>query len=250
MVRSIKYFFCLCCIFLFSVIQAQDTLITVAPSTIEPDVEVSTDYYDRKEFSYYDSAPRVKERKIGEKALNNVRNDDAYWYANLEPPKKEEKKSQPKIEVRTNWFNTFFWILLIGGFLALLIWLLSSSNISFLRRSPDEIESDVEEPEENIFERNFDKEIQAAADAKNYRLAVRLMYLQVLRLMADKRMIQYAADKTNGDYLLQLSSTRYYGDFFRLTRNFDYVWYGKFPVSDEGFHILQKDFFTFKQTLR
>jgi hypothetical protein len=117
------------------------------------------------------------------------------------------------------------------------------------RRSPDEIENPEEEPGENIFDVNFEKEIQAAVASGNHRLGVRLMYLQVLRIMADKGIIRYTAEKTNSDYLVQLASTKYYKDFSRLTRNFDFTWYGKFPLSPESFGVLQKDFSSFKQSL-
>jgi hypothetical protein len=252
MAKIIKYVFCISCVFLFSSARAQDTVINTIPEMppVETyDNEVTTTYYERNEFSVYDSIPMIEERKINSQTLNSVRNDDDYWYANMAPKEEEKKKTQPKFQVKTNWFDSFFWFLLIGGFIALLIWFLSTSNISLLRRSPEVIEIPGEEAADNIFELNFDRDIQNAVNSKNYSLAIRLMYLQVLRLMADRHLIQYAAEKTNSDYLFQLSSTKYYKDFFRLTRHFDYVWYGKFPVTDESFEILRKDFFTFKQAL-
>ena len=138
---------------------------------------------------------------------------------------------------------------MVGVFVALLIWLLSGSNISLFRRSPNDIETGEEAAEENIFELNFEKEIQAAVASGNYRLGVRLMYLQVLRRMADRGIIRYTAEKTNSDYIFELASTKYYRDFARLTRNFDFIWYGKFPISPDSFSVLQKDFSSFKQSL-
>ena len=49
-------------------------------------------------------------------------------------------------------------------------------------------------------------------------------------------------DRTNFDYLLQLGSTKYYNDFFRLTRNYEYSWYGQFPVSEEAYKVIKKEY--------
>jgi hypothetical protein len=47
-----------------------------------------------------------------------------------------------------------------------------------------------------------------------------------------------------------LYETPYHKNFFRLTRNFEYTWYGKFPLSPDVFALLQKDFVNFKQQLQ
>jgi hypothetical protein len=60
--------------------------------------------------------------------------------------------------------------------------------------------------------------------------------------MSGKNIIQYKQDRTNLDYLLQLSNTAHYQDFFRLARNYEYTWYGNFPVNDEAWQLIKNDF--------
>jgi len=143
------------------------------------------------------------------------------------------------------------WFLLVAAFVALIIWFVASSNINLFRRNRPlthgNDESDVEA--ENIFALDFERRIKLARDAGNYNLAVRLMYLRALRQLSDKELIVYRPEKTNGDYLFQLRGSAYYDDFSRLTRSFDYVWYGKFPLSKEGYEMLEKDFISFNQRL-
>ena len=55
--------------------------------------------------------------------------------------------------------------------------------------------------------------------------------------------------KRNFDYLSQLYSTGYYNDFFRLTRNYEYTWYGKFNVNPEAFGIIKTEFENFYRKL-
>ena len=163
---------------------------------------------------------------------------------------KKEKINKSRGLFNIPWLNVLFWIILIGGFIALLVWFLSTSDIRLFRRKPKELqEAIVEESTDNIFEINFENEISKAIDAKNYRMAVRLMYLRTLKDLSNRQLINYVHTKTNSDYLFQLSGTRYYSTFFRLTRNFDYTWYGKFEVSQDSFALIQHDFSSFKKEL-
>jgi len=75
------------------------------------------------------------------------------------------------------------------------------------------------------------------------------MFLQMLKTMSGKNIIQYKQDRTNFDYLLQLRDTKHYHDFFRLTRNYEYSWYGNFPVSDEAWQLIKNDFEKFNNTI-
>ena len=102
---------------------------------------------------------------------------------------------------------------------------------------------------EDIFQINYQREIDRAATAGNYRLAVRLMFLRLLKNLSQKNIIQYGHDRTNFDYLMQLRSTSYYNDFFRLTRNYEYAWFGNFEVNEEMYHVIKNDFEKFDNGL-
>jgi hypothetical protein len=142
------------------------------------------------------------------------------------------------------------WIIIVGAFIAVLVWFLIASDIKLFRKkaktfqSPDDITIT-----EDIFSINYEEELQKAIVDQNYRLGVRLMYLHVLRLLSEKNIIEYKIERTNSDYLLQLFNTSYYKDFFRLTRNFEYVWYGKFDISPAAFEIIRQDHSKIKSRL-
>jgi hypothetical protein len=234
---------------------AQDTTVfDEAPTVDMADTTVYETSVSHYQFNEVNGANKVDIRNIPGQDVQKVKSDEDYWYANLTPPRKKKEPEPPKnngsISNKT-WFNTLFWIILIGGFLALLIWFLATSNISLFRRRVNSVEEGImEETEtENIFEIKFEKEIQKAIDAANFRLAVRLMYLRTLRDLSQRNLINYTHEKTNTDYLFQLAGSSFYKNFFRLTRNFDYTWYGQFPLSQESFSVIQNDFNSFKQQL-
>ena len=241
-------------------LQAQEE---IPDSSIElPSVEVIPDtsyspvtatdqplYY----FNEISDTPEIYERALDTSSVSKVRSDKAYWYVNTAPKRKKAEQAVPTTRVQDrSWFQTIFWILLIGGFVALLGWFLAASNIRLFRRAPKSMVGEEQppgEPGENIFEMDFNREINRAIVAENYRLAIRLTYLQVLRELAQRELIQYSHEKTNSDYLQQLSGTRIYKDFFRITRHFEYTWYGGFFLNREVYAQMEQDFINFKKQL-
>jgi hypothetical protein len=192
----------------------------------------------------------INERTISAETIKDIKSEDHYWYADMAPAEKKETKKSTGI-FATPWVVTMFWILVFAGFALLLGWFLVSANIIVFRKKPKTISSGEEEllEEQDIFSLDYERELQKALNAGNYRMAVRLLYLQTLKQLSELEIIKYAPAKTNADYLSQLAKSRHYNNFFRLTRHFDYVWYGKFNLSQEGFQAMQKDFSTFKQQL-
>jgi hypothetical protein len=264
--KRISYFlFCFSCI-LVSISHAQT--IDTLPSVIIQDSIYQTHVTSSENYEFKDPGAdnKIATRKVPDGKVKELKSDENYWYVDQvpsgdresSPPGVNEKgKKEKQVPIRKSrgvfnipWLNVLFWIILIGGFVTMLVWFLATSDIRLFRKKPKLVEEPVDEqPTNDIFEMNFEKEIQKAIDAKNYRLAVRLMYLRTLRDLSNRNLINYTHEKTNSDYLFQLSGTDYYKNFFKLTRSFDYTWYGHVELSQDGFAIIQNIFSSFKQQL-
>lgn len=208
-----------------------------------------SDYEEQNYFTYRSSgeqADTIEWRHVPASVVDSLKSDEAFWYANS--PKKKNEEPEKKSH---QWFKTLVWILIVGAFLAALVWYLVTSDIVIFgkRKKIMDRARDEEELTENIFGINYQKEIDKAVLGQNYRLAVRLMFLRLLKNLSDKNIIQYRHERTNFDYLSQLFSSSYYNDFFRLTRNYEYTWYGKFDVSQEAFGAIKNDFENFDRKL-
>jgi hypothetical protein len=225
-----------------------DTLIDAPPIVATTDDTVF-------HFNKVVLAPKVHLRTVPDSLVKVLKNDEDFWYANVAPLKKKQPKTKDNLPTglpfyRQPWFKTLLWIIIIGAFVAVMAWYLAVSNVFLFRKAaPGIINASNVEEHNDIFSINYENEISKALSTKNYRLTIRLLYLQTLKILAEKGFIQYKAEKTNSDYLWQLHGTSYYNDFFRLTRDFDYTWYGKFEVSEAAFETIYKDFTTFKNRL-
>ena len=197
-----------------------------------------------------EAAQSVQKRVVPDTILRQIKSEKAYWYANEVPPHqlKEEKSSDFRMQ---QWMITALWLIIIGVFIAIVIGFLASSNIHlFRRRAATVLHSDEGVSEENLFTINYTDEIRSAVNAGNYRLAIRLWYLQTLKNLAEDELITYKQESTNSQYLQQLYDTNFYKPFRLLTRNFEYAWYGQFSLSQHAFESIQQDFTDFSNQLR
>ena len=258
--------------------EGKDTTAIVPPSEERVDEEEpaqGSSYFFRS-----DDTLSVNQRKIPAKEIDQLKKDENFWYANadIETPKEkrerlaaqEEKgeKTTAKTKEQTvvdeepartdyvpigqrSWFQQLIWVVIIISFIVIVALYLKSSNINLFRRKnvKANVAIDEEEIPEDIFAINYQKEIDRAAEQGNYRLATRLMFLRLLKQLSEKNIIRYKQDKTNLDYLMELHSTAYYKNFFRITRNYEYSWYGLFPVSPEAYAHIRNDFDQFEKGL-
>lgn len=95
--------------------------------------------------------------------------------------------------------------------------------------------SEIDIYTENVHEMNFDALISNALKNKDYRLAIRFIYLKNLKLLSDKEIITWNANKTNYSYQYEIRNSSLRSKFLETTLIFDYVWYGEFPVEEERF---------------
>lgn len=103
--------------------------------------------------------------------------------------------------------------------------------------------------EENIHELDFKAAIDKAIANNNYRLAVRLLYLQTLKQLTDNGLIEWRINKTNATYVQELKGHQQQNGFIQLTNYFDRVWYGEANINYEQFADAQQSFIQFQQQI-
>ncbi|HEX5151427.1 MAG TPA: hypothetical protein VFW07_08255 [Parafilimonas sp.] len=205
---------------------------------------------------------KINQRQLIDAEVNALKKEDDFWYIpaieKLEARLKNDPKFRDSLLRVSNhqlmdekeagflyqpWFNTLVWIIIIGIFAAAVIYFLAQNKINiFSREGISSTDAESDEEGEDIFHLSYTKLIQNAEKGKDYRNAIRLMFLQTLKLLSDTNAIHYQPDYTNFDYLQQLKPSKYHNEFFDVMHGYEYVWYGKFDISTEQYTALKNKF--------
>ena len=81
-----------------------------------------------------------------------------------------------------------------------------------------------------------------AETAGQYDIAVRLLYIALLKQLQDARLITYRKDFSNRDYRRQLGGNPLLEAFTGVTRAYERYWYGEYPIDRLGYRVVQTDF--------
>ena len=137
---------------------------------------------------------------------------------------------------RTSYHDFWRWVvygLLVGAVVFVVLKLLQVDLTAAFGRSPRRVAAlAYDATTENIHDLDFSLRLREAEATGNYRLALRLGYLELLKNLSDQDFIDWQPDKTNHAYLRELAARHptARAPFGELTRQFEYVWYGELAL--------------------
>lgn len=144
----------------------------------------------------------------------------------------------------------FFWGLAIV-FILFILYRLFLAEGFFTRNSKALKRKKTQMDDEEIAgEYDLTGKISEAAQSGHYRLAIRYHYLQTLKNLAELKLIELAADKTNFQYVREITQRKFQNDFSALTLHYEYVWYGEMNIDETIYKILAPRFSGFSQKIR
>ncbi len=103
---------------------------------------------------------------------------------------------------------------------------------------------------EMLMRTDFAGDIEKAKQAGDLRLSIRLYYLWLLNRLDVRERIAYEPEKTNADYMRELSSDEIFEDFSYLSYLYNYIWYGAFDPAPEDFEKAEKAYLGTLKSLR
>lgn len=90
----------------------------------------------------------------------------------------------------------------------------------------------------------YERKIQIALNAGDKRIAIRYYYLWLLQKLNKYHHIKFHPEKTNSDYLYELTNVKYRTSFANLSYIYDYTWYGEAELNEEDFARVKDNFDT------
>lgn len=107
----------------------------------------------------------------------------------------------------------------------------------FLRNKKPKLEHRIEE--ETIYDVDFEDEIANSLRVNDYKLAIRLTYLQTLRFLNDQSYLNWQPYKTPTEYIYEMKKTDSKPEFRQLTNHFLRIRYGNFSATRETYDAVK-----------
>ena len=148
-----------------------------------------------------------------------------------------------------NPFSKFFFIGLGIALVTFIIYKVIGADSIFSKKAKESI-LNYDVLNENIHEIDYEKELHKLIAEGKYRLAVRLLYLQALKKLSDAAIIKWQPEKTNYTYLREIDNPEIKSAFSELTHQFDYIWYGDFPIDASKFEPINQSFNQFNNQVK
>ncbi|MBI2731102.1 MAG: DUF4129 domain-containing protein [Sphingobacteriales bacterium] len=251
--------------FLLFVQLSAQTVDTVTTETVDPDNEITDDGTG----AFTDSSNSIQQgfvytiRNIPADSLAAIRKEKAYAYMsnldsllrerNKELLKEIEKRKKTTVSAPRSFFSFDFikvllWILAIAALLYL-IYTIFLGNTAIFRTNRKNIDTSFEQTEEEEHQIISLQKAKAVASA-NYRLAVRYAYLELLELLNNKKYIETRTDKTNYQYVTELSRQPWANTFASVTLKYEYIWYGEYDIDKNLYQQVDSEFEGLKQKIR
>lgn len=95
-----------------------------------------------------------------------------------------------------------------------------------------------------------DDQLSVAMEQADYRLGVRLLYLNSLKLLMEKGIIKPSPEKTNFDYVRELAGNAHQNEFRNTTSIFEKIWYGESNLDRVVFQQVKNRFSHFQDNIR
>lgn len=195
-------------------------------------------------------------RKVPETRIKKYQRSPDFAYANDPAYWKEPAPEKP------GWNDHLFDFLFSKGFrmalfflvLLLLIYgiyrLAKENAFTWFSRRPGLVrDPDAVADQGDSSESGLEDAIRKYTEAGDYRMAIRYMYLKLIRFAAEKNIAGFRASDTNAGMLEAFRDPQQAGDFRFLATAYEYIFYGGFTLNREQFDALRNKFNLFNQSL-
>lgn len=256
----------LACLPLFGV--AQDDTAFTEEIRVEEAGEEDTYAEGEEDSTYYweEAVPVTsthEARYFKESELERYRNDPALQYEKPILPEEPglwdrfvewvlEKLGnlfgKPASAAMRVFFNKYFiYTLIFGGALFVLIIALRKAVFTNALRGKAKRAQVLTDVHEELHRDDLDALVAQAEAEGEWRRAVRLRYLKVLRYGMDSGRLQWRPEHTDRDYARQLTDPAEREAFARIAFTFQWAWYGDAHLDRESYATITAPFRTFTQ---
>ena len=241
-----------------NVAPAQDQ--EIGPAVKEDDYETENPHEDAhyRYENHNKYSPSVKENKFDREDWKKVTKDIDYTPKSKKPKKKEPEKRENEERTRTSPSfgdpgpigQIIFYALAVIAILVILYYIFGKDLFRSNKKIAKKKTVTIENLEEEIHESDLDIFLREALKTNNYKLAIRIYYLMIIKELSIKNWIEWKKNKTNREYLFEMNQRKEYQRFFDITRNFERVWYGDLEIKENDYTNMSPAFQSFIDNIK
>ncbi|MFD1163430.1 hypothetical protein [Hwangdonia seohaensis] len=165
-------------------------------------------------------------------------------YKNGKPTQKDENNADG-FSINLGPFAWLFYLALAVAVIYLVYVLLNEGGTGLFSTKQNRKLTHYEDiTAENIENADIDTLILNAEKDHDFRLAIRYYYLLVLKTLSIKNHIKFEDDKTNAEYLNEISEKPFSKKFAYASYLYNYIWYGEFPLNTDEYNKAKHNFTT------
>lgn len=145
-------------------------------------------------------------------------------------------------------FGSIILYTLLAIFLGFIIYFLFiNTTLSDEGKKVNELE--IEKAPVEITKSELELMLEKALQNEDYRLAVRIYFIFVLKDLSEKGWIIWKKEKTNFSYLMEMRGKKQYELFNESVSVFELVWYGDYSISSKDYNTIEPKFKTLLKEL-
>lgn len=100
-----------------------------------------------------------------------------------------------------------------------------------------------------ITKTELELKLEEAAARGDYRECVRIYFTFILKELITKGWIRWKKEKTNHDYVLEMSGKKESIGFMQAVRIYDLIWYGEYQIDEEIYELLRPELEAYYKSL-
>lgn len=201
-------------------------------------------------YSCAQSGEQVSEEVLNHEQWEELSENIDYTETYKEFEKKDktlkEKKRKERNPINLHALKPIL-IAIIIGILAVLLFLVMNKFFKFFdeRVTNTELKATVENLDENIHNADFDYLLNQALSNNEFKLAIRILYLKIIKQLSDNQSITWKREKTNSHYVREMASGKLGKPFAFLTLVYEEAWFSDHLIDRNKYEQISDHFFTF-----
>lgn len=208
-------------------------------------------YRFRKRDTVEAHSSAIELRTVPDSIVTKMQGDKSFEYANdpsfwkKEPPQQNSAFIKLLDVIAKSSLLNWLLYLFLAAIILFVLYQVAVVNNFFVFSRKKRATQVTNFEEEILSPDKLDELINDAVHQKDFRLAVRYLYLKTLQLLNERGLIRLDSKLTNHDYVRQVQPQEKRSEFVRLTNLYEYAWYGEYQLTEEQFARAKTNFYNF-----